>query len=292
MFGGLSIRELARRTWRDVREDNSLGRAAELGYYFTLALFPMLIFLLSLISFIPGADEIILDWFATVMPSEAMNIVESWVGSVFRNRSGGLLSFGLIFSLWVASYGIGALMDALNRAYEVEEGRPFWKAQLVALGLTIALCLLVMGGAFIITFSEKPAGWLAELLKLGNIFAVLWLAFSYIVGFTMLALGMGIIYYVAPNVQQQWHWIVPGSLFAVIAFLLVSFGFSLYLRFAPSYDITYGSLGAFIVLMVWLYLTGLIMCVGGEINAEIQSAAGERVVEKEKPEHAIHDASS
>jgi membrane protein len=100
----------------------------------------------------------------------------------------------------------------------------------------------------------------------------------------MLALGMGIMYYVAPNVQQRWRSIMPGCIFAIVAFLIVSFGFTLYLRYAPSYDITYGSLGAFIVLMVWLYLTGLIMCVGGEINAEIQSAAGERVVEKEKPE--------
>jgi membrane protein len=284
MLGGLTVTELARRTWKNIRHENAVGRAAELAYYFTLALFPMLIFLLSLISFITGADEIILGWLATVMPPEAMGVVETWVGSVFRNRSGRLLSLGLIFSLWVASNGTGALMDALNRAYEVEEGRPFWKAQLVALGLTIALSLLVIGGAFIITFSEKPAGWIAQLLKLGDIFGLLWLTFSYVIGLTMLALGMGIIYYVAPNVQQRWRSIVPGCVFAVLAFLIVSFAFTLYLRFAPSYDITYGSLGAFIVLMVWLYLTGLIMCVGGEINAEIQSAAGEKIVEKEKPE--------
>lgn len=284
MVGRLTIRELARRTRRDVREDDCVGRAAELAYYFTLALFPMLIFLLSLISFIPEADKIILGWLTTVMPPDAASVVESWVGSVFRNRSGGLLSFGLIFSLWAASNGVGALMQALNRAYKVKEGRPYWKAELLALALTITLCLLVMGGAFIITFSEKPAGWIAEALKVDTVFGVLWLVFSYLVGFAMLALGMGIIYYVAPNVQQQWHWIVPGSLFAVIAFIMASFGFSLYLRFAPSYDITYGSLGTFIVLMIWLYLMGLIMCVGGEINAEIQQAAGERPTEKEKPQ--------
>jgi len=287
MFGGLTAKELARRTWRDIQDDDCLGRAAQLAYYFTLALFPLLIFLLSVISFLPEADEIILDWFATVMPPKAMTAVEAWVASVFENRSGRLLSLGLLFSLWFASYGTGALMDALNRAYEVEEGRPFWKAQLVAIALTVALCLLVIGGAFIITFSEKPAAWIADSLKLGNFFGILWLAFSYVVGFAMLAAGMGIIYYFAPNVQQQWRWIVPGSLFAVCAFLLASFGFSLYLRFAPSYDITYGSLGAFIVLMIWLYLTGLILCVGGEINAEIQSAAGQRIVEKEKPEPEI-----
>jgi membrane protein len=284
MFAGLTPRELARRAWRDIEQENLLGRAAELGYFFTLALFPLLIFLLSLISFMPGADRIILNWFATVMPLSATKVVESWVTSVFQNRSGRQLSFGLIFSLWFASYGIGALIAALNRAYEVEEGRPYWKSQLVAMGLTIALCLLVMGGAFVITFSEKPAGWIAEALHLGDIFGVLWLAFSYLIGLAMLTVGMGMMYYFAPNVKQKVRCIVPGTLFAVIAFLLVSYGFSLYLRFAPSYDLTYGSLGAFIVLMVWLYLLGLIMCVGGEINAEIQYAAGERIVEKEKPE--------
>jgi membrane protein len=284
MLAGLTIKELARRTLRNIREENATGRAAELAYYFTLALFPMLIFLLSLISFIAGADEIILGWLATVMPPDAMRVVKSWVDSVFAYRSGRLLSFGLILSVWFGSNGIGALMDALNRAYAVEEGRPFWKAQLLALGLTVALCLLVMGGALIVTVGEKPAWWIAERLRLGEIFGLLWLTFTYVIGLTMLALGMGIIYYMAPNVQQRCHSIVPGCVFAIVAFLIVSYAFTLYLRFAPSYDITYGSLGAFIVLMVWLYLTGLIMCVGGEINAEIQSAVGEKIVEKEKAE--------
>jgi membrane protein len=284
MLGGLTLRELSRRTWRDVLAENSLGRAAELAYYFTLAFFPMLIFLLSVISFIPEADQLILGWLKTVMPADARKITESWMVSVFATRNRGLLSFSLIFSLWAASNGVWALMAALNRAYEVEEGRPYWKAQLIALGLTITLSLLIMGGAFVITFGEKPAGWIIEGLRLGNFFGILWLSFTYLVGFTMLAAGMGIIYYVAPNVQQHWSWIVPGSLFALLAFLAASFLFSLYLRFAPSYDVTYGSLGAFIVLMVWLYLLGLIMCIGGEINAQIQYANGERVVEKEKPE--------
>ena len=100
----------------------------------------------------------------------------------------------------------------------------------------------------------------------------------------MLAGGMAIIYYFAPNVKQKWSWTVPGTLFALLAFLVASFMFSLYLRFVPSYSLTYGSLGTFIVLMIWLYLLGLIMCIGGEINAEIRRTAGERVVEKTKPE--------
>src|SRR5688572_7055711 len=144
MLGSLSFRQLVKTTWENVVKDNSLGRAAELAYYFTLALFPMLIFLLSLISFVPGAQEIILQWFSTIMPPEAMGIVRGWVESVFASRSGGLLSSSLLFSLWAASNGLGAVMQALNQAYKVQEGRPFWKAQLVAIGLTIALSLLVM----------------------------------------------------------------------------------------------------------------------------------------------------
>jgi membrane protein len=218
------------------------------------------------------------------MPRDAMGIVRAWVDSVFGNRSGSLLSFSLVFSLWAASNGVGALMNALNNAYKVKEGRPYWKAQLVAIALTIALSLLVMGGSFLITFGEKPAEWLAGFLRLGSSFAVLWLAFRYIVGFVMLVIGMAVVYYVAPNVKQKWSWIIPGALFSVLGVLGASFLFSLYLRYAPSYSITYGSLGTFIVLMIWLYLLGLILCIGGEINAEMQDVSGERVVVKEKPE--------
>lgn len=286
MLGGLTFRQLVKTTWQNIYKDNSLGRAAELAYYFTLALFPMLIFLLSLISFIPGAQEIILGWFSTIMPRDAMAILRAWVESVFSNRSGGLLSFSLVFSLWAASNGVGALMQALNDAYKVKEGRPYWKAQLVAIGLTIALALLVMGGSFLVTFGEKPAWWIAGFLRLGSSFAVLWLAFSYIVGLAMLLIGMAVVYYVAPNVKQKLSWIIPGALFSVLALVGVSFLFSVYLRYAPSYSVTYGSLGTFVVLMIWLYLLGLIMCVGGEINAEIHDVSGERVVVKEIPDPA------
>jgi membrane protein len=283
MLGNLTLRQLAKAAWHHIYSGNAFGRAAELGYYFTLALFPMLIFLLSLISFIRGAEEIILGWLSTIMPEEAMGIVRGWVESVFEARNGGLLSFSLLFSLWTASFGVAALMQALNDAYKVKEGRPYWKAHLVALGLTIALSLLVMGGAFLITFGEKPAWWIAEFFRLASSFAVLWRAFSYIVGLGMLLIGMAVVFYVAPNVKQKWSWVLPGALFSVLAFIAVSFLFSVYLRYAPSYSLTYGSLGTFIVLMIWLYLLGLIMCIGGQINAEIQDAMGERVVVKEEP---------
>ena len=281
ILGGLTLNELALKTWRAIRKHNCLGRAAELAFYFLLALFPMLIVLLNLISFMPSVQETILFWLSRLMPADANRIVEIWVQNVFANRSGGLLSFGLLFSLWAAATGMSALIAALNSAYEVGEGRPFWKAQLVALGLTIALCLLVIGGAVLITSGDSWAPALANLVGYEKLIDRIWLVMRYLMGLAMLIIGMAIIYIFAPNVQQRWTWIAPGVLFAVVTFILASYLFSLYIQYAPSYNATYGSLGAVVVLMLWLYLMGLLMYIGGEINSEIATAAGKHVVRKE-----------
>lgn len=284
MIEPLTIRELARCTWREVLRQNALGRAAELAYFFLMALFPLLIFLLSFISFLPGAQQTIFEWLAQVMPREALGIVDDWVKNVFSARSGGLLSFGLLFALWAAATGISALMGALNDAYDIAEGRPFWKTRLVALALTIILSLMVIGGAVLVTFGDRIAAWIegaaGQEAASGKIAAVI----RYVVGFAMLELGIQTVYYFAPNVKQKWKWITPGAVFAAASFVIVSFLFSLYLRFAPGYDITYGSLGAVVVLMLWLYLMGLILYVGGQINAEIEKARGIIPTEKEHAE--------
>ena len=281
ILGGLTLKDLTLKTWRSIRKHNCLGRAAELAFYFLLALFPLLIVLLNLISFMPSVQETILFWLSRLMPAEANRIVETWVQNVFANRSGGLISFGLLFSLWAASTGMGALIAALNSAYEVAEGRPFWKAQFVALGLIVALCLLVIGGAMLITFGDPLAPALANLIGYEKTIDRIWLVMRYLMGLAMLLIGMAVIYIFAPNVKQRWTWIAPGALFAVLTFILASYLFSLYIRYAPSYNATYGSIGAVVVLMLWLYLLGLIMYIGGEINSEIATAAGKRAVRKE-----------
>ena len=286
-LGGLPIKELARRIWKEAGEDNVTSRAAELAYYFLLALFPLLIFLLSLVSFIPSAQEIIFRWLTRLVPRDAMRVIDDWVETVFSTRSGGLLSFGIIFTLWAASTGMAALMKALNSAYEVKEGRPFWKARLVALCLTVALCLLVIGGATLITFGDQFANRLADWLGVGSQFQIIWPFIRYILGLFMLVIGLESIYYFAPNARQRWKWITPGAIFAVVTFVAVSYLFSLYLRFAPSYDATYGSLGAVIILMLWLYLTGLIVFIGAEINSEIDKALGKYRTEKEPPQEEM-----
>lgn len=280
----LTLKELAKKTWRETTEDKVFSRAAELAYYFLLALFPMLIFLTSLVGFLPGLREEIFTALAKAVPGEAMNLVSQTIFDVTSNRSRGLLSFGILGAIWAASGGVTAIMGTLNDAYDAREERPFWKVRLIAIGLTILLALLIVGGTALIMFGDRFASWLAAYFGLGNVFMVTWGVVDYLLGLTLMFLGLELIYYFAPNVEQNWKVITPGAVFSVVSLIIASLLFSLYLRFAPNYSVTYGSLGAVVVLMLWLYLMGAVILIGGEINAEIMRITDNPVVKKEESE--------
>jgi len=280
-IGGLTFKELAVRTWREANEDNILGRAAELAYYFLLALFPMLIFLTSLVGFLPGLREAIFTALGRFVPGEAMRLVSETISDVTRHRSGGLISFGVLGALWAASGGVTAVIGTLNAAYDAREERSFWKIRLIAISLTVMLALLVVGGTALVMFGDRFAVWFGERLGMGPSFTVIWGVIHYLVGLALLFLGLELIYYFGPNVEQDWKWVTPGAVFAVVSMVVASLLFSLYLRFAPDYSATYGSLGAVIVLMLWLYLMGAVILIGGEVNAEIAHAADRPLVQKE-----------
>jgi membrane protein len=280
MFGGLSLKELGLRAWRESNEDNVWGSAAELGYYFLLALFPMLIFLFSLLGFLPGAQDNLIRMLGRVVPGQAMTLVYQFLQDVVEHRSGGLLSLGILGTLWAASSGVTAVMGTLNVAYDVEEQRPFWNVRLTALGLTVGLALLIAGGAALIMFADKFSHWLAATLGLGAFFTIASSVVGYALGLACMFIGIELIYYFGPNLKQDWRWITPGAVFAAAGIILGSLGLSLYLRVAPSNSATYGSLGAVITLMLWLYLLGLVLLVGGEINSEIEHATQKPQVRK------------
>jgi membrane protein len=271
-------KELLRRLRRDIALHDCLGKAAELAFFFQLAIFPFLIFLLSVIGFVPEAQQIILFWLGRLMPAEATTILEKWVAEFLSRKTGGILSFSLLFALWSASNGVRTLTLALNRAYEVNEGRPFWKSQLLALTLILALSVLITGGVALITFGDQLVIGIAG-SETGKY--VLWRVFHHVTGLIMLAIGIGSIYHFGPNIEQDWRSVIPGTLFAVVALIAVSYLFSVYLRYAPSYHAVYGSLGAFVVLMIWLYLMGLVLYLGGEINSEIRKLAGKPAAQKQ-----------
>ena len=264
------VKRVARRVWRESGEDDVLGASAELGYYFLLALFPMLIFLTSLIGFIPDLQASIFHELRRIAPGDAMRVVNETMEDVVSKRGGGWLSFGILGTLWAASTGTAALIDTLNRAYEVKETRSYWKIRLIALGLTIGLSLVVIASSAIIMLSDRLPAWIGQRLGVSGGLLGWWTAMDYLLGLALLALATGTIYRFGPDLKGKCRWITPGSVFAAVAAAIASWLLALYLRFAPSYSATYGSLGAVVVLMLWLYLIGLVILIGGEINNEIE----------------------
>jgi membrane protein len=274
-LGGLSVKELGRRVIHEIQEDDCLGRAAQLAYYFLFALFPFFLVLTTLLGYLPVPNlmDRLMEMLAGILAGDALKLVQDNVHEVVTSQRGGLLSFGILAALWTSSSAITAIVDGLNRAYDVEEGRPYWKVRLIAIFLTVGISLFIIFSLILLTFGPQIGGWIADQVGLGRVFQIAWnlLRWPVIVGLIILA--MALVYYVAPDVEQRWQWITPGSLVAVIGWLLASLGFSFYVNNFGSYNATYGSIGAVIVLLTWMYVSGFFVLVGGEINAEIEHAA-------------------
>src|SRR6185436_1068439 len=280
-LSGLSIKDIAGRVWSEVQADDVFGAAAKLAYYFLLALFPLLIFLTSLIGLVLGAGtglrHALFNYLSQVMPSSAFQLIDKTILEVSSASGAGKLSFGLLAALWASASGVGAMMDSLNIAYESKERRSWWKQRLVALILTVALSLLIIGAVIVIFGGSKIAEHLGASYGFSDAFVITWKILQWPIALAFMLLAFALIYYLAPDVRtHKWKWITPGSVIGVVLWLLVSFAFKGYLHFFDSYSKTYGSLGAVIVLMLWLYLTGAAVLIGGEINAEIENAAAER----------------
>lgn len=298
-LGGLTWKELGRRVWDEANKDDVWGRAAQLAYYFLLALFPLLIFLTTVFGYVAGEGselrQNLLSYFATVLPPSAADLVNTTLEGVINNASGGKLSFGILATLWAASNGLGAITEALNVAYDVEETRSFIKRRLIAIGLTVALAVLIITALTLVLYGGRIAEAAAASFGLGDLFTTTWKIAQWplVLGFVLLAFAS--VYYFAPNLSdQKFAWITPGSIVGVALWLLVSFAFRAYLHFFDSYSATYGSLGAVIILMLWLYLSGLALLIGGEVNSEIENAAaktghpeakekGEKAPQQKKP---------
>jgi membrane protein len=270
--------------------DNCLNLAAQLAYYFFLALFPALLFLVALISFIPvaGLLETITGTLARVAPLDVINIIQDQVLKIAHEKNGGLLTLGMLGTIWSTSSGVTAIISTLNEAYDIQESRPWWKVRGIALGLTIALAVFIVFSFALVlvgpTLAEKVAAW----FHLGGAFEWTWKIMQWPVVFALVTLAIAMIYYYAPDAEQEWIWITPGSILATTLWLLVSFVFKFYVSNFTSYNATYGAIGGVIVLMLWFYVSSLAILIGAELNAEIEHASpygkdpGERVAGEKK----------
>ena len=280
-LGGLTWRRLSSRVWADIYDGDLATRAAALSYYFLLALFPLLIFLTAALGYFADAGtdlrRNLLNYLASVAPRTASALVRETVAEITENADTGKLSFGLVAALWFASFGMGAVGDTLNAAYKVRESRAWWRVRLVSLGLTASLAVIIVSALALMFYGGEIGESLAARLDLGDAFKAVWSVVQWPVVLVFVLFGFALIYYFAPDLKhQKWYWITPGSLAGVALWLLVSFVFRIYLQYFDRYSVTYGSLGAVIVLLLWFYLTGAAILGGGKVNAVIEHAAARR----------------
>jgi membrane protein len=269
----ISWTEVFKRTWKEANEDDVLGRSAQLAYYFFLALFPLLICVITVLGVLDwkGANvqDAVLDFLASVLPGSATTLVQKTLSEVNQAHATSKLSVGLIFSLWSASAGMSAIMDTLNAEHEVREGRSFVKRSATALGLTLAVAILLIAAVAIVL----AGGPTAEAFS-GGIVKIAIKIVQWPVAIALVLLGFALVYFFAPNVKEQkWHWITPGAVIGVALWLAVSFALKIYLHFFDRYSATYGSLGAVIILLLWFYASGASLLFGAEINSVIEDAA-------------------
>jgi membrane protein len=277
-LGGLSPWELARRVWSEYGEDEVSDRAAALSYYFLFSLFPSLLFLTALLGLLPvaGLMERLMAYVEQALPGDAASVIDKTLGEIVRGSRGSLLSIGALAALWASSNGMGSVMSALNVAYDVEDKRPWWKRRLIAVTLTVGFSLFILGGLVFMVFGPKLGLVLADWLGLGALFTRIWTLASVPVATLFVLVGIALVYYLAPATKQQWRWVTPGSALALLLWVGMSYGLRMYVAHFANYNATYGSIGGVILLMLWLYLTGIALLLGAEINSEIEHAAARR----------------
>jgi membrane protein len=267
--------ELLKRTYRETIADNGLGLAAQLAYYFFLALFPSLLFLIALASFLPAEDLVGrgVAMLSGVAPPEIIQIIRDQLTKIAEGEQGGLLTFGVAAALWSSSAAMVALIDSLNRAYDVEDSRPWWKQRLVAITLTAGVSLLILVSAVLVLAGPEIAGFLADRVGLGAVFEWTWKIAQWPLVFALVATSIAVVYYFGPDVEQDFVWLTPGSVLATLLWLVASLGFRVYVTNFGAYNETYGAIGGVMVLLLWFYISGLVFIVGAEMSAEIEHAS-------------------
>lgn len=279
-YGGF-LRDLAslmsltalKRTAAEFQRNDGMGLAAQLAYYLILAMFPLMLVFLSVLGTFssPELAQGLLSYFGRVLPGQVYGLIEEYMGSILSGDSEapGLLSFGILGSLWAASGAFSALINALNRAYGAEESRPFWKVKLLAVVMALALSGLVLAAVVLLVLGPQIGKAISGYFGLSGAFDVTWNLLRWVVALMFLMVTVALVYYFAPDVEQPLRWITPGGVVGVLLWVLASLGFSFYVGNFGAYDETYGSIGAVIVLLLYLYISSLAILFGAELNATL-----------------------
>jgi membrane protein len=277
-LGGLTARELAVRTWEKINENELQTRAAAVAFYAMLASVPFLALVLTLaVQLLPdpttgekGVGDLTVGelrhTLRTFLPEEGFRVVEDQIVRIQKQPPVGLLSAGLAITLWLASSLFLAIIDAMDRVYGVEETRPIWKLRLTALAMTLIQAVILIGS--LVTIAAWPV--VLRWLGLGAAGAALATVVQWAAIVVMVLLSFALTFYVAPDAEQRWEWITPGSLFGTAVFLPASGLFGVYVRNFGDYDKTYGSLGGVMVILFWLWVSALVLLTAGQVNKVIE----------------------
>jgi membrane protein len=272
---------------RAIEDDHVSNGAAALAFYLMLSIFPMAISLLTLLPYlhIPNLEQAILDLLHQTLPTAAADLFTGTVQSVLSERHGGLLSFGVLLAVWSASRGMYALVQQLNITYGIRESRPYWKVHGLALLLLALFGVLVVGAFGLVVFGGVLEGLLARVFGLGAPLRLAFSGFRWLVIGVFLLLAFSLIYYFGPDTKQRFRLITPGAVGGVLVLGLASLGFRYYVSKFARLSATYGSLGAVIALLLWLYVTGLVFLVGAEVNRLVENHRSPGGLAKEEPPH-------
>ena len=285
----MDISRKAKRAWyfllrlqREMAYDDVMGMAAQIAFYAMLGLFPFMIFLLSFISTFPLGEKLqplLLGALEDQMPVEAAHYVTDIVMELIPQHNQGLLSFGLLAGLWGASMAIGALITTINRAYNIRPRRNMVEQKILAIMLTLGLSGIWLIALSIVLVGPQATQVIFEWMGLASENNTFWTSIRLPMAFGLNLLALSILYYVAPEAKQRFRWILPGAFTSTLLSLVASSGFRLFLRNFGHYNKTYGSLATVVILMIWLWISGLLFLLGAEINSLMK-----RMKEDDPPE--------
>lgn len=250
-----------------MKNDRATGLAAEQAYYYMLSVFPLLVLALSIIPYLNIDPQKVIEFLQTIMPPETVSVFEENINDFVNKPNGGLLTVGILGTIWSASNGMNAFIGAMNQAFNVEESRPFYLVRLLSIGLTIGLIFAFLIAFFLPVFGGIIIRQLENIIYIPGSTAMILNVLRFIIAFFVIFTIITILYRIAPNVNKTFKGLFPGAIVATIIWQMVSIGFSFYVSNFGNYSATYGSLGGVIILMLWLFLTGLALVIGGEINA-------------------------
>jgi len=275
---GYRVAPLLRGTAKEVLDDDIMGLAAQTAYYFFFSLFPLFLFAAPLLGILGDKQEIIdraMVQLAGTLPGSALDLVRGVVQDVvLAEGAPGLISVGAVLAAWAGSNIFNGLIDALNRAYDITETRKWWRKRLLALASVVTAGLVLLAATTIMLGGEAIAEWLGDQLNLGDGAVTTWKLLQYPIALALLIGTAWMVYYFLPNLRQDRRQVLVGAVVATVLWVVVTLLFRAYVVNFGSYSKTYGTVGGVIALLTWMYLSMLVLLIGGELNAEIHHGTG------------------